>query len=182
MLTSNILPSRKTYKAEESDYLSLDLNEYQQYFEKSEKVIKEYGNIFYLSRLGYNNWKVLDKLFDAEWVGQLEVDAAYICPFSDNNFYALYPVAILTHDASQYIEKSHYLYDLSMDGEWNMSDRENLHKSLYFTSNPITRAFLGSCSTQMFYPTDGSYYFDNITIQLENGDSLLCVVIRWYNK
>jgi hypothetical protein len=69
-----------------------------------------------------------------------------------------------------------------MDGEWNMSYREELSTPSCFTSNPATRAFLGSCSTQMFYPTDGSYCFDNITIQLDNGDSLLCVVIRWYNK
>lgn len=184
------------FKMEHFDFLNCDLEDYYKYLKelprstsekKVEEFLEQHSNCFILNYSGKDTWKVLSKIIPDDYE-LLKESSEYECPFTGFKHVSLWPVFILTPNPEDYIRKVYcteefdrlpWYADMACDASWNY-DKELLSPASHLTR--ITKSFMGPGYTQMFYPNDGHSDFDLISINLSNGDSIVFLVLKWYNK
>lgn len=178
------------------DFVSHDLEDYCKYFkalpkqyeEKKLKALQEqYNNCYILNYSGKNTWNVLSKILPEDYE-LLKISSQYECPFTEFTHTSLWPAFILTENPIDYIRmvdcteqypKLPWYADMACDASWNY-DKEVFKPSAYLSK--ISRSFIGPGFTQTFYPNDGNSDYALIAMDLSNGDTLVFVVLEWYNK
>lgn len=142
--------------------------------------------------LGYLSIKPLERLKNIvsdEFLDKLYKAAQYTCPFNGYRHHCIVPVSILTDNPLYYIKKHHVIVDdstrtpwytdMACDPTWN-KDEEITETDQYLSS--VILCAMGSGYTQTFYPNDGHFSHDVLGIEIDNGDILLFLVMKWYNK
>ena len=164
-------------KPKDYDYLNDSLCEYHEKFNKFK--LDESKNVLHLDYFGYNPISNCQDLFDFD-INELLNASIYNCPFNGYKHYSILPISIVTNDPRSYIIKKlgHdkvWYADMACDLSWNQ-DQDKYH----LTS--IAKILMGPGYTNLFYPSDGGNLLDYVSIDLSNGDELICVIWKWYNK
>lgn len=103
----------------------------------------------------------------------------YDCPFTENSFIGLLPVAISTNDSKKYRKNTNFessVYDYVFDLEW-----QKQMFSITQVSN-IEQSFLGHGYTTSTLPTDGSNSLVVVKLKLSNDDFIIAKTWEWHNK
>lgn len=181
---------------ENFDFINYDLDDYCKYFKsvptilaekKVETLLAQNTNCFILNYSGRDNWKSLSKILPDDYE-LLKVSSEYECPFTGFTHTSLWPAFILTENPIDYIRmvdctkeytKLPWYADMACDASWNYDkDLFNIPSHL----NKITKSFMGPGYTQTFYPNDGHSDYSLISVDLSNGDTVVFIVLKWYNK
>lgn len=167
------------------DHLNFELDKFDRYFINVDKNPK--SNSIKLSYFSTKPKLRLNGLIDQEFIDKLFAASAYKCPFNEYIHSSLSPVAILSDNPMQYIEMKRepesglpWWADMACDPTFLKEDDEDVIVETYLTN--VDQALLGPGYTDFFYPSDGSNYTDTIGIELENGDIVLFLIKKWYNK
>jgi len=110
------------------------------------------------------------------------IKSAYECPHTKMNFHSLVPIFVITDDLSKYITQTEFNPHL-FDKEWqwhNNYDSDNEKYPFYF--GKIVKAMLGTGYTYGCNANDGDNSLIEVAIELNNGDTIICVTWEWYNK
>ena len=111
----------------------------------------------------------------------------YNCPITNKDFCAVIPYAIVSDNIAKYKEltvsetgKSIYI-DMVFDVPFN---REYFNKGTDVSDciDDISTALLGPGYTMMCLPSDGMCAPKFVTVNLDNGDIVICIGLLWYNK
>lgn len=167
------------------DHLNFELDKFDKYFINVDKNPK--SNSIKLSYFSTKPKLRLNGLIDQEFIDNLFSASVYKCPFNEYIHSSLSPVAILSDNPMQYIEMKRepervlpWWSDMACDPTFLKEDDEDVIVETYLTN--VDQALLGPGYTDFFYPSDGSNYTDTIGIELENGDIVLFLIKKWYNK
>lgn len=167
------------------DHLNFELDKFDKYFINVDKNPK--SNSIKLSYFSTKPKLRLNGLIDQEFIDNLFSASTYKCPFNEYIHSSLSPVAILSDNPMQYIEMKRepervlpWWSDMACDPTFLKEDDEDVIVETYLTN--VDQALLGPGYTDFFYPSDGSNYTDTIGIELENGDIVLFLIKKWYNK
>lgn len=187
MIMHNPVQQEKKLSAKNFDFMNQSLNKFTEYL----KDVKDnpFSNRLDLEYLAIKPLERLKNILPDEFTEKLFKASSYKCPFNGYRHYSLIPVSILTEDPLYYIKLFHDVQDnvrslpwytnMACDPTWNKDDAITDYQQ-FFTS--VIRASLGSGYTEMFYPNDGGYGFGTVGIELDNGDIVLFVIMKWYNK
>lgn len=167
------------------DHLNFELDKFDKYFINVDKNPK--SNSIKVSYFSTKPKLRLNGLIDQEFIDNLFSASTYKCPFNEYIHSSLSPVAILSDNPMQYIEMKRepesvlpWWSDMACDPTFLKEDDEDVIVETYLTN--VDQALLGPGYTDFFYPSDGSNYTDTIGIELENGDIVLFLIKKWYNK
>jgi hypothetical protein len=180
-----ILPTLKPYKPEIGDLILDWVKPEARKFlgtvpgrKKREKqaVPKAEGDqVLPLRLLNPNPWKALEALgIDAD-----EIKAKYECPYTEYDFYAIVPAALISSDLKgKYDHVQHWNKDYLFDHEFH----KDMFKEHITGLGEIGKLMLGSGWTSMTGVNDGSRSVITAIVNLDNGDQLLVYTWEWYNK
>lgn len=167
------------------DHLNFELDDFDKYFINVKNNPK--SNSIKLSYFSMKPKLRLNGLIDQEFIDKLFAASNYKCPFNEYIHSSLSPVAILSDDPMQYINMKRdeecglpWWSEMACDPFFLKEDDKDVSIDTYLTS--IDKALLGPGYTYFFYPNDGSSYTSTIGIELENGDIILFLIKKWYNK
>lgn len=187
MIMHNPVQQEKKLSAKNFDFMNQGLNKFTEYF-KDVKV-NPFSNRLDLEYLAIKPLERLKNILPDEFTEKLFKASSYKCPFNGYRHYSLIPVSILTEDPLYYIKLFHDVQDnvrslpwytnMACDPTWN-KDEEITETDQYL--NSVIRCAMGSGYTQTFYPNDGHFSHDVLGIEIDNGDILLFLVMKWYNK
>lgn len=119
-------------------------------------------------------------------------DGVYTCPFrrkKEQEFFGMYPLAILSKDISKYRvgNLKNNAYDMAFDNDWTKGmsaidyDKDG-NKLVKIPVDNIAEVYLGHGYTEGNIPYDGSGSRKQVKVKLSNGDWLVCLTWEWYNK
>lgn len=182
-----MVKSKTPYKIEYFDFLNDDLRQYTDYFVNLKD--NPFTNSLHLSYLSLKPWSTLKNILSEDEIKSIIYSSSYECPFNGYKHTSLVPVAILTDNPIDYIrlynqinpveDRDLWYSEMACDPTWNKDDHIN-YVDQYI--NSINKALLGPGYTESFYPNDGHNSIDTVAIQLENGDYILFLILKWYNK
>ena len=181
-----MVKSKTPYKIDYFDCLNNDLYQYTDYFVNLKD--NPFTNRLHLSYLSLDIKKRLSNIADDE-INQMINDSSYKCPFNGYTHHSLIPVAILTDNPIDYIHAAYrikpgedsdpWFTDMACDPTWNKDEAINF-VGQYIDS--VVKVAIGPGYTESFYPNDGHSGTDTVAVQLENGDYILFLILKWYNK
>ena len=191
----NFVKQQTPLKVDGFDFINFHLEQYQEYFipikgryssDKLDPLYSKYSNCLSLTYMSINTWNVFLKLIP-DHCGKLRTSSTYECPFTGYKHTSILPVCILSNDPLKYIlhysdsdgTRPPWYAEMACDASWNY--KEEIFKVERYTHN-VSKSFLGPGYTQMFYPNDGHASLDLIGIELDNGDTVLFLINKWYNK
>jgi hypothetical protein len=130
---------------------------------------------FYLEGISHNTWKSLNTILNEK-----VEPPTYKCPWTDNSFYSLIPLAIMSTDIHKYkdsVKIPSFKLDMIFDFEWT-----SYHFPVNEHNHDISKSLLGHGYTFCTLPYDGSPGTELTLMELSNGDHVICKSIIWYNK
>ena len=138
-----------------------------------------------------NPWKFMDRL--GIEIKEMKKKAMYSCPYSEMEFCAVMPFAILSKDIEKYrkgdFKKS--VFDMTWDDDWTRSmsfkgDGENrflTNLSQYKVPDMnIYEVQMGHGYTFATLHTDGDADMVEAKVGIDNGDWLVIKTWMWFNK
>lgn len=111
----------------------------------------------------------------------LEESVRYNCPWSDNVYYWMYPLGVISDDEKKYGRDS----EDTQGFPWlcrKINTRTNMDDIDPSVFGKLVDAMLGHGYTAGTLPCDGSGEKVLATIPLDNGDELLVACWVWFNK
>lgn len=163
----------------------------------NEKYVSEYlesmlkgKGVFRLGYAGENTWNVLEKM-GYENAKAVCAETSYECPYTDNKYYSIQPLCIITDDEQIQADKfisadgkyKPYWYDMACDRDWVM--REVKHapdKILKYFLGGIAKVSMGHGYTDFTLPSDGNGSILPAIMHGDNGSIILCATWVWHNK
>lgn len=137
--------------------------------------------ILFLDGISPNTWEALT-ILNIDFA-EFKSKVSYQDPYSNNTYYWQFPIGIQTSDLIKYAQcKRNGSHVLSSIYPW-LFDADyigNMYKNLEI--GKISKTLLGHGYTSYTLPDDGSNSLDFGTINLDNGDQLICAIWIWYNK
>lgn len=109
----------------------------------------------------------------------LEAQVVYGCPWTENKYYWMFPLGVVTDDEKRYgldISKEPWMCRLISASERSM---DHVDPSEWCK---VTDAMLGHGYTTGTLPSDGHGHKVLATVPLDNGDEILVVCWVWFNK
>lgn len=146
----------------------------------------------FLSALGADTWKVLDRLFSSAAQRELRTMKAH-CEYQDcytGRFStSLFPLVLLTRQLSAYAHDEGYEprhLDYACEAEHNLerelTDLENDECSCRIRLSRIAQVLMGTGYTNSCLPSDGDAIIDWQFAELTNGDILVLAGYEWFNQ
>lgn len=138
-----------------------------------------------LTHFGLNPFKSISRALGAEGAAkllELFEHSKYHCEITDRDYHSLIPVALMNGDPETLVceDTPSFRVDMIKDDNWNM-EQFDIENDIIKISH-IQQLFLGSGYDMCFSPSDGSHSFLTFTIELDNGDLVICKGIVWHNK
>ena len=151
------------------------------YFKEISKKDVSLNHIVYLDYINHNPWKALSTLKIDFF--EIKNESKNFCPFSDREYFAIAPFILLSREPEKYFNnieelKNSPFKEIALDKSWNLSS----YNEDKFGITSIHQSILGSGYTDNIRPGDGSKSIESIIIDLDNGDSIICFVWKWFNK
>jgi hypothetical protein len=148
-----------------------------------------------LVAISLNGWSALLRLQASPPMSgclrDFEAASRYTCPYSNMEPWALVPLGILANDASLYREAFtapgtwSYVYDMVIEqGRERHLEQQlgGLDVELVSVLGSLTLGMMGSGYTAECLSCDGDAQRNLVSVDLENGDKLVCVAWIWFNK
>lgn len=164
------------------DFVNASLNQYKDYFVSVKG--DDDRHVLRLSYFGYSLYKQFNNLIHTDQMNELLTASEYHCPFNAYKHISIAPVAILTstEQAREYVKAKNegrepYYTDMACDPEWR---RPDVITNVEEYTNDILTMALGPGFTDSCWPGDGYASQGIIGIDLENGDTLLFIIVQWY--
>lgn len=134
-------------------------------------------DFFQLEHVSVNTFSALEEIgVDVSYFDNFK----YKCPFTGNKYFSVIPVIIVSDNISKY--KDFFKHqEMALDVNYNRKEfNEKIEPEELI--NSIMKFLIGPGYTISFYPSDGSIDLSLSTLQLDNGDVIVCVNNVWFNK
>lgn len=177
-----IAKQTKKYNLSGFDFMNQNMINYIEFFR--EVKTNHRSNYINLEYFKYDVRKSLKGIIDHDFVNQLYQNSSYTCPFTGYKHNSLIPIAILTDKPIDYViahngDDSPWYAEMACDPTWY---KEEDITNLCYNISSVSQSLIGPGYTSMFYPNDGGADKSIIGIDLENGDTIVFVILKWYNK
>lgn len=149
----------------------------------------ENKDILLLSFINENYWRALSVVIGKNngTVGSSQVDKiiekfTYRCRYTDRDYIAVLPIAIITNDINKYLSIDGlvvpWLHESLNDQKWI----KHFYPLSEFSLSSISKCILGTGYEKDFIVEDGCFSNDYSKMEMDNGDFILCVNLVWHNK
>ena len=166
----------KSYEPDHCDFLAT----FSDYFNKFDVDEVKNNHPWMSSNLNLNPFIALKNIIN---LNILHNDM-YECPYTNMTFFRIVPDFIIAKDIKKYEEFfPKYMKDMIMDKEWTIKMSLIDTKGTFYRSpNKFQKVLLGPGYDLGCLTSDGSNKIVPITINISNGDKLVCWTYEWYNK
>lgn len=155
------------------DYVNYDLARYDEIFKERDET--DDRSIIRLASLQTNVVNLLKTNFGID-VTEIIDTSLYQCPVNEYTHCSIYPVYIRCADANHWFDKIH-LQDWKRDMATDTESIANEAPTDVYATIKMGHGYTYACS-----PNDGTAELDYIAADLENGDTLVFRIYKWYNN